>query len=138
MTLTIFELSKLLQRSIVEVNNFETILIAEFNSQCKLHNIPIPFHSQNSVDLAPRFISNKDIDQSCFTTDDIQIDETLGVGIFTRGITEIFGESSTGKSQLLIQLSLTVQLPLEKNGLNGKVYLLLQRVICLHNGCDKC
>ena len=120
LTLNISELSKLLQRSVVEVNKFKTILIDEFNSQYKLHNIPIRFHNQNSVDLASRFISNKDINPCCFTTGDIQIDETLGGGIFTRGITEIFGESSTGKSQLLMQLSLTVQLPLEKNGLNGK------------------
>ena len=31
----------------------------------------------------------------CFTTADVAMDELLGGGIFTHGITEIFGESST-------------------------------------------
>jgi DNA-repair protein XRCC3 len=40
-------------------------------------------------------------------------------GILSKGITEISGESGSGKSQMCLQLSLNVQLPLEEGGLNG-------------------
>ncbi|KAK5959042.1 putative DNA-dependent ATPase RAD57 PWA37_003720 [Arxiozyma heterogenica] len=120
LTLNISELSKILQRSVVEVNKFQSILVDEFNGQYKSQNVLTPLHSQNSVKLHSQFISSEDTNPAWFTTGDIKIDEILGGGIFIRGITEIFGESSTGKSQLLMQLSLTVQLPLENYGLNGK------------------
>ncbi|KAJ8308998.1 hypothetical protein KUTeg_013872, partial [Tegillarca granosa] len=42
-------------------------------------------------------------------------------GIFSRGITEICGESASGKTQFCLQLSLTVQLPEKHGGLNGGV-----------------
>ena len=37
----------------------------------------------------------------------------------SKGITEIAGESATAKTQICLQLSLTVQLPLEYGGLAG-------------------
>lgn len=120
LTLNISELSKILQRSVVEVKKFQSILIEEFSNQYKSQNTLMSFHNQNPADLHSQFISSRDMNPAWFTTGDIKIDEMLGGGIFTKGITEIFGESSTGKSQLLMQLSLTVQLPLEKYGLNGK------------------
>lgn len=40
-------------------------------------------------------------------------------GIISRGITEIAGESASGKTQFCLQLSLTVQLPEENGGLAG-------------------
>ncbi len=47
------------------------------------------------------------------------LDQLLGGGVETRGITEFFGEFRTGKTQLCHQLSVTVQLPEERGGLNG-------------------
>ncbi|MFB0543824.1 MAG: DNA repair and recombination protein RadA [Candidatus Bathyarchaeia archaeon] len=47
------------------------------------------------------------------------LDNLLGGGIETQSITELYGEFGTGKSQLCQQLCLTVQLPLEKGGLDG-------------------
>lgn len=45
-------------------------------------------------------------------------------GIATRGITEICGEAGSGKSQLCIQLALTVQLAEESGGLGkGAVFI---------------
>ena len=40
-------------------------------------------------------------------------------GILTQGITEISGESAAGKTQLCLQLCITVQLPREQGGLSG-------------------
>ncbi len=47
------------------------------------------------------------------------LDELIGGGIETQTVTEFFGEYGTGKSQLCHQLSVNVQLPLDKGGLAG-------------------
>ncbi len=54
------------------------------------------------------------------TTGSKNLDDLLGGGIETKTITEFFGEFGTGKTQLCHQLSVNVQLPLERGGLNGK------------------
>ncbi len=56
---------------------------------------------------------------SQITTGAKNLDQLLGGGIETRGITEFFGEFRTGKTQICHQLSVTVQLPEESGGLNG-------------------
>nr|MDO8076721.1 DNA repair and recombination protein RadA [Candidatus Freyarchaeota archaeon] len=56
---------------------------------------------------------------SQITTGTRNLDQLLGGGIETRGITEFFGEFRTGKTQICHQLSVTVQLPKEMGGLNG-------------------
>lgn len=56
---------------------------------------------------------------SQITTGTKNLDQLLGGGIETRGITEFFGEFRTGKTQICHQLSVTVQLPEERGGLNG-------------------
>lgn len=61
---------------------------------------------------------------SQITTGCKNLDELLGGGIETRGITELFGEFRTGKTQICHQLSVTVQLPVESGGLDGEaVYI---------------
>eukprot|EP00128_Syssomonas_multiformis_P018273 Colp12_sorted_trinity150504_noHs@24688 len=58
------------------------------------------------------------------TTGCAQLNAILGGGIPTTGITEIAGESGTGKTQLALQLALNVQLPHKAGGLHGAaVYL---------------
>jgi DNA repair protein RadA len=47
------------------------------------------------------------------------LDELIGGGIETQAITEVFGEFGSGKSQISHELAVTVQLPLEKGGLDG-------------------
>ncbi|XP_067619328.1 uncharacterized protein spn-B isoform X2 [Eurosta solidaginis] len=54
---------------------------------------------------------------SHITTGCTALDNCLRGGVVTRGITEICGASGVGKTQLLLQLSLTVQLPKELGGL---------------------
>lgn len=111
LTLNSRELANLTQRSIVEVTKFQQLLVSEFNAQLNEQIDEI-----KSIDHFAR--------PAFFTTGDVVIDEIIGHGIYTNCITEIFGESSTGKSQLLMQLSLSVQLPIAKGGLNGKaVYI---------------
>jgi len=54
------------------------------------------------------------------TTGSKALDSLLGKGIETQAITEIIGEFGSGKTQLCHQLSVTVQLSIEKGGLSGK------------------
>ncbi|MBU5689746.1 MAG: DNA repair and recombination protein RadA [Candidatus Aenigmatarchaeota archaeon] len=53
------------------------------------------------------------------TTGSKALDELLGGGIQTQAITEMFGQFGSGKSQLGFQLSVNVQLPKDKGGLDG-------------------
>ncbi|EAA15553.1 DNA repair protein RAD51 [Plasmodium yoelii 17X] len=55
-----------------------------------------------------------------FTTGSKQLDALLKGGIETGGITELFGEFRTGKSQLCHTLAITCQLPIEQSGGEGK------------------
>ena len=48
------------------------------------------------------------------------LNEVLAGGIETRALTEFFGEYRTGKTQIMHQLCVNVQLSEEKGGLNGK------------------
>lgn len=52
------------------------------------------------------------------------LDKITGGGIMTRGITEIFGESGVGKTQILLQLSLSVQLSEKFGGIHKGVALI--------------
>ncbi|XP_071789237.1 DNA repair protein XRCC3-like [Asterias amurensis] len=57
------------------------------------------------------------------------LDEFLNGGILTRGITEIAGESAAGKTQLCMQLCLSVQRSVENGGLGGgAVYVCTEDV----------
>ena len=51
------------------------------------------------------------------TTDDETLDNVLGGGLPTKLLVEFVGEAGTGKTQLCLQLCLTVQLPCCKKGL---------------------
>ncbi len=54
------------------------------------------------------------------TTGSKRLDELLGGGVETKTITEFFGEFGSGKTNICHQLSVNVQLPKEKGGLEGK------------------
>ncbi|KAJ1651745.1 DNA repair protein rhp57 [Dispira simplex] len=58
-------------------------------------------------------------DNKQLTTGDPTLDRALRGGIPTRGITELSGGSASGKTQLCLQLCLTVQLPRSLGGLAG-------------------
>ncbi|KAJ1569566.1 hypothetical protein HK405_001830 [Cladochytrium tenue] len=67
---------------------------------------------------APRFV----------TTGDSGLDATLGGGVPVGCITELFGESGAGKTQLALQLCLTVQWREDQGGLaGGAVYIATEQ-----------
>lgn len=49
------------------------------------------------------------------------LERTLGGGVETKALTEVFGEFGSGKSQLCFTFALMVQLPKKKGGLKGSV-----------------
>lgn len=53
------------------------------------------------------------------TTGSKQLDALIGGGVETRTITELYSRFGVGKTQLAFQLSVNVQLPKEKGGLEG-------------------
>ena len=58
------------------------------------------------------------------TTGSSTLDKIIGGGVETQGVTEVFGEFGSGKSQIAHQLCVNVQLLPEQGGLNGKACLL--------------
>lgn len=54
------------------------------------------------------------------TTGSKELDSMFGGGIETQAITELFGGFGSGKTQLAHQLSVNVQMPVEKGGLDGR------------------
>ncbi|KAL3873909.1 hypothetical protein ACJMK2_036987 [Sinanodonta woodiana] len=84
--------------------------------------------AENVVDITP--ITALDLHQGRggdlmqirkLSTGCAKLDEALRGGILSRGITEISGESASGKTQFCLQLALTVQLPQANGGLQGGV-----------------
>jgi len=59
-----------------------------------------------------------------FTTGCKALDDLLGGGIEVRAITEFVGEFGSGKTQICHQLCVTVQLPKEQGGLEGKAVFI--------------
>jgi len=64
------------------------------------------------------------LDVGKITTGSKELDELLGGGVETLGITEVYGRYGSSKSQLAFQLSVNVQQPKEKGGLGGKVLFI--------------
>jgi len=58
------------------------------------------------------------------TTGASVLNELMGGGFETQGITELFGEFGSGKTQLAHQLAISVQLPKEKGGLEGEAMII--------------
>jgi len=59
------------------------------------------------------------IKERFLTTGCSRLDAKFGGGIPCRGITQIYGAGGTGKTQLALQLCLTVQLPITAGGLGA-------------------
>jgi DNA repair protein RadA len=52
------------------------------------------------------------------------LNEILGGGVETNGITEVYGKFASGKTQLGFQLTVNAQLPVNKGGLGGSVLFI--------------
>jgi DNA repair protein RadA len=77
------------------------------------------------------------------TTGSQELDDVLGGGIETGSVIEFFGEFRTGKTQIMHQLCVNVQLPKEKGGLEGKALYIdtegtfrPERIIQMSEGLD--
>lgn len=67
----------------------------------------------------------------------MKLDGFLRGGVAAHGITEIAGESGSGKTQLCLQMTMTVQYPVSCGGFNGGKCLLCSQVLnekCVKNG----
>ena len=76
--------------------------------------------------IKPKYITGKDLyekqkDLRNITLGSRRLDALLGGGIPTGMLTEVHGESETGKTQIAHQLTITTQLPFKQGGLNGSV-----------------
>jgi len=58
------------------------------------------------------------------TTGSEEFNGLLGGGLESQSITELFGQFGSGKTQIVHQLAVNVQLPVEKGGLNGEVIFI--------------
>jgi len=58
------------------------------------------------------------------TTGSDSLNELLGGGIETQAITEFYGEFGSGKTQLGLQLAVTIQLPVDKGGLDSQAIII--------------
>jgi DNA repair protein RadA len=77
------------------------------------------------------------------TTSSQELDDLFGGGLETGCVTEFFGEFRTGKTQLMHQLCVNVQLPREKGGLEGRALYIdtegtfrPERIIQMAEGLD--
>ncbi|KAL1918989.1 uncharacterized protein VTP21DRAFT_2370 [Calcarisporiella thermophila] len=79
-------------------------------------------HAASNLLVPQKFTAHELLNtEKMLTTGDSQLDQVLGGGVVVGGgITELFGESGTGKTQFCMQLCLTVQLPEENGGLDGE------------------
>ncbi|RLG81851.1 MAG: DNA repair and recombination protein RadA [Thermoprotei archaeon] len=107
----------------------EAIAVANVNELASIVGIPTPT-AQRIINkareaLGLRFMTALELKKERLhigrvTTGSKKLDELLGGGVETRTITEFFGEYGTGKTQICHQLSVNVQLPKEKGGLEGR------------------
>jgi DNA repair protein RadA len=77
------------------------------------------------------------------TTGSQELDDSLGGGVETGSVIEFFGEFRTGKTQIMHQLCVNVQLPRENGGLEGKALYIdtegtfrPERIIQMAEGLD--
>ncbi|KAI0255400.1 P-loop containing nucleoside triphosphate hydrolase protein [Lactifluus subvellereus] len=78
-----------------------------------------------ALDRPPRLLRDVMHDGSeVITTGDTLLDQMLGGGIRVGMIWEFVGEGASGKTQLALQLSLLVQLPVAQGGLDGSACYL--------------
>ncbi|KAG7817346.1 hypothetical protein KL928_004081 [Ogataea angusta] len=81
----------------------------------------LKLHLQNSIPK-PQTIDDSIPKQTCFTTGDEKLDKALNGGIPCGCLVEISGGSATGKSNFLMTLSMTSQLPFEFGGLGPSLF----------------
>ncbi|XP_022332545.2 DNA repair protein XRCC3-like [Crassostrea virginica] len=110
LTLSIQDIQRLAKLSQGEVTGVKTAIAQQVVCHPNITALDI----QRGTEKCPKDLKIVKLSTGCQ-----QIDEALRGGILTQGITEISGESAAGKTQLCLQLCITVQLPREQGGLSG-------------------
>jgi DNA repair protein RadA len=90
-----------------------------FNTLLKIQEAAREIFS-SSFKTAQEVYERRKAMQKC-TTGSKNLDGILGGGIETQAMIELIGEYGTGKTQICLMLSATVQLPHEQGGLEGNV-----------------
>ncbi|XP_062589034.1 DNA repair protein XRCC3-like [Saccostrea cucullata] len=115
LTLSIQDIQRLAKLSYGEVTGVKTAIAQQVVTQPPL----TAFDIHRGTEKCPESLKLGKLSTGCK-----QIDEVLRGGILTRGITEICGESASGKTQFCLQLCLSVQLPQDLGGLGaGAAYI---------------
>lgn len=113
----------------VDVADILCRLPQELQRKCKISLteaeaiLQVLYDSSNPPPLRTLAEAKQDGDEAC-TTGDVLLDEALGGGIRTGMVWEFVGESSAGKTQFALLLSLIVQLPVVHKGLRGSTCYL--------------
>lgn len=71
--------------------------------------------------ITPSEFAERFFTMAKISTGSTKLDEALGAGIETMTLTEFFGPSASGKSQMCMQLAVNAQLPEESGGLESRV-----------------
>ncbi|KAJ3550775.1 hypothetical protein NM688_g5001 [Phlebia brevispora] len=116
-----------------QISTVKDLLVLSVQDLAKRCRITYP-DAQNIVDTVCEDLASQlplrtlDDPESCrdqtFTTGDRLLDEALGGGVRTGKLWEIVGQSAAGKSQLCMQMLLSVQLPSSLGGISGAACLL--------------
>ncbi|KAI9453435.1 P-loop containing nucleoside triphosphate hydrolase protein [Russula earlei] len=120
--------SALKKGGLVTVSDVLLLPVTDVSQRCRL----APQAVQEIVDSvaralgrAPRLLRDVVGDGGeVITTGDASLDAILGGGIRVGMIWELVGEGASGKTQLALQLSLLVQLPVTQGGLDGSACYL--------------
>ncbi|XP_046420421.1 DNA repair protein XRCC3-like isoform X1 [Neodiprion fabricii] len=93
---------------------FGTMCVLNHNTVFELHSVAIKCKTVKCLASEEKFLS-----LGC-----PHLDSVLRGGFVNRGITQIYGAAGTGKTQIALQLCLTVQLPIVHGGYEaGAVYI---------------
>ncbi|KAJ9097757.1 hypothetical protein QFC21_004795 [Naganishia friedmannii] len=121
-----YELNKALKSSnSAEINRLSHDISAAISVQSRTASGLVTFEDEENPETRPE----DEVPPGWISTGDYAIDQVLGGGIRRGVLTEIAGESASGKSHFGLQLALTAQLPLHSNGPGGAILLTSERKI---------
>ena len=133
-------------------NSFETIAVATPQELVAAAGVTsataqkIIIHAREALDIGFKTADvlleqRKKI--SRITTGSQNLDALIGGGVETQNITEMYGEFGSGKTQIAHQLSVAVQMPAERGGMEGKALYVdtegsfrPERIVSMAEGLD--
>ncbi len=114
---TILDLATAGPSEIADSLDVDIVKAVDLNNKARKKLVELNRLDPDFVSASDLLVKRKNIDR--VSTGAKNLDELLGGGIETWAITEFYGEFGSGKTQLCHTLCCNVQLPREKNGLDG-------------------